>query len=74
VQFKLKVFIIQKDYTNKNLFCQTDKDCQDKYATTNVWNGIPTGNCNQTTINNQSFSLCEINAWCPVEIELKEYF
>jgi hypothetical protein len=51
------------------LYCKTGDDCLQNFELIQKYDGIPTGRCNQTSLNNQTTGLCEIIAWCPVESE-----
>jgi hypothetical protein len=43
------------------------------FETSSNWNGIPTGKCVNVTSKemNSTIGLCEIYAWCPLEVESK---
>lgn len=59
-----------EDYNEVDCECQTDSDCSKKLPT-NSWNGIPTGNCIKSSVN-ESIKVCEIESWCPIEREIKK--
>lgn len=59
-----------EDYNEVDCECQTDSDCSTKVPT-NSWNGIPTGNCIKSSVN-ESVKVCEIESWCPIEREIKK--
>lgn len=59
----------EEDYEQVDCICKNDTDCS-KIIPMNTWNGIPTGNCIQSSTN-ESINVCEIETWCPVEIETK---
>lgn len=46
----------------KGVRCETDNDCSKDTPVVNG-NGFRTGKCNT------SFGTCEINAWCPTEVD-----
>lgn len=55
-----------EDDTKRQAICNTDNDCKIDESLLNLWNGVPTGKCIQSTVNAKK-KVCEIYAWCPVE-------
>ena len=65
-----------EDPTKKYLHCRNDSDCVQS-NTKSAWTGMPTGKCvkkekESANGTNEVIGLCEISAWCPVEVEDKE--
>lgn len=69
VQTKQTQTTCDEDPTKQNAKCKTDEDCK-KDISSNSWNGIPTGRCINSTIE-LGTTVCEISAWCPVEIDYR---
>ncbi len=58
-----------KDPTKSNLYCKAGNDCKKTMESGNALSGIPTGRCVNVTINQTIAGVCELFAWCPVEMD-----
>jgi hypothetical protein len=69
--FNLVILVKIKDPTKSTLYCRTGSDCINLMESGSILSGVPTGRCVNVTINQTKTGVCELFAWCPVEMDLR---